>query len=249
MEPHLSFLPGIPVELVLAALTKAAGNEIESGKLASPESSAALAANAFGWFLEKPELLNPFPGTEQLGWPARTVDIEWQMRFPWRGGRHPWLDAGILTESHLIGVESKRFEPFRDRKAADLSPAYDREEAWGSGMAPWQAMRDSLRAQPMKFRHLDAAQLVKHALGLKAEARRHSKAAQLVYLYAEPRERNGTAISPEAHGRHRDEIAGFAAAVQGADVGFAACSYREWLAGWTGEVAGHANRLIQAFNL
>jgi hypothetical protein len=38
------FLPGVPVEHVLRRLAKAGGNEVASGKLASPDSSAALAA-------------------------------------------------------------------------------------------------------------------------------------------------------------------------------------------------------------
>ena len=40
-----SFLPGVPAEAVLAALGRSPGNELTSGKFASPESSAALAVN------------------------------------------------------------------------------------------------------------------------------------------------------------------------------------------------------------
>jgi hypothetical protein len=45
------FLPGLPAELIRAAYLNAPGNEIVSGKFASLESSAALVANAFGFFL------------------------------------------------------------------------------------------------------------------------------------------------------------------------------------------------------
>jgi hypothetical protein len=51
------FLPGIPASHVLARLAKAGGKEVESGKLLIPESSAALAVNCFGWFIERPETL------------------------------------------------------------------------------------------------------------------------------------------------------------------------------------------------
>lgn len=115
------FLPGVPADLVLAALERAGGNEVASGKLASPDSSAALAVNGFGWFLRRPEDLPAFPGLDDLDWPAVRVDVERQMRFLWSGGRHPWLDAG---------VESKRYEPFRDAKRAVLADAYDRD-VWG----------------------------------------------------------------------------------------------------------------------
>ena len=241
-----TFLPGVPVDLVRVALAKAGGNEIGSGKLDSPESSAALAVNGFGWFLECPAKLPAFPPLADLDRPAIRVDVERQMRFPWQGGRHPWLDAAVETATHLIGVESKRFEPFRDTKSIKLSDAYDRD-VWGEGMTPFTSMRDRLRAGKMGYVHLDAAQLVKHAFGLITEGRRVSKAPVLLYLYAEPTRRGATTIPAIAIERHRIEIAEFAAAVAGADVRFAACSWRDWLVGWTGDVGSHADALIARF--
>ena len=130
-----AFLPGVPEHLVRAALAKAGGNEIDRGKFDSPESSAALAVNAFGWFLERPSDLPPFPSLPDIDWPALRVDVERRMRFPWRGGRHPWLDAAVETADHVVGVESKRFEPFRDVKTVSLSDNYNRD-VWGGRMTP-----------------------------------------------------------------------------------------------------------------
>jgi hypothetical protein len=140
------------------------GNEIGLGKFASPQSSAALAVNTFGWFLERPMDLPPLPGTEAMGTPER-VEVEYCARFPFRGGRHPWLDAVVITPTHLIGVESKRFEPFRDTQTVSLSSAFDRP-VWGPQMGHYATMRDALRSGEVRFHHLDAAQLVKHAFGL-----------------------------------------------------------------------------------
>ena len=75
------FLPGVPQYLVHQALDRAGGNEIASGKIDSPESSAALAVNGFGWFIERPALLPPFPGLDDVEWPPVSVEIERQMRF------------------------------------------------------------------------------------------------------------------------------------------------------------------------
>ena len=111
---EVQFLPGVPANHILDRLSKAGGNEVVSGKLASPESSAALAVNTFGWFIDRPQLLQPFPPLAAT-FPARMVDVEYCARFPWNGGRHPWLDAVVETDRHLIGVESKRFEPYRDK--------------------------------------------------------------------------------------------------------------------------------------
>ena len=237
-------LPGVSVAKVRASLERAAGNELASGKFASPQSSSALAVNGFGPFLDAPESLPPFPGLGDLDWPARAVAVERQLRFPWSGGRHPWLDAVVETEGHLIGVESKRFEPFRDAKAASLSPAYDRD-VWGEGMAPWCALRDRLRANPRAFVHLDAAQLVKHAFALVTQARRQGRQALLLYLFAEPQ---GERPVPAAHlERHRAEVSAFAEAVAGSAVRFAACSWREWLAGFPPALQGHAGRVLDRF--
>ena len=202
--------------------------------------------NAFGWFIERSAILPPFPPLSEIDWPATSVSVEYQMRFPWRGGRHPWLDAAITTRERIIGVESKRFEPFRDRGVVSFSEAYDRD-GWGKQMAPFTTMRDRLRAGTPSFAHLDAAQLVKHALGLVTEGRRLEKAPVLLYLLAEPAHRGGTAIPPEALARHRAEIAAFAGAVAGAEVRFASCSWREWLAVWPGATRTHAAALASHF--
>ncbi len=239
------FLPGVAVQHVLGRLAKAGGNEVESGKFASPESSAALAVNCFGWFIPRPELLPPFPGL-RAAFPAELVDVEYQARFPWAGGRHPWLDAVVITASHLIGVESKRFEPFRDKKSVSLSSAYDRP-VWGDAMGPFEVMRDRLRSGDAVFRYLDAAQLVKHAFGLVTDARRTGKRPILVYLFAEPAELAGKAIAPSVLAQHRDEIAVFAAAVAGTEVAFEAVSYREWIGTFDNEASAHGQRVIDAF--
>jgi hypothetical protein len=93
-------------------------------------------------------------------------------------------------------------------------------------------MRDRLRAATEQFEFLDAAQLVKHAFGLVTDGRRKTKQPYLVYLFAEPQEYQGRPIGEDIKQKHREEIARFAAAVAGAEVGFGAISYREWLAAW-----------------
>lgn len=140
-----TFLDGVPASHVIDRFAKAGGNEIKSGKLSSPESSAALAVNCFGWFIERPEELPPFMGLEATGVPE-LVDVEFCARFPWRGGRHPWLDAVVQTPTALIGIESKRFEPFQDVKTVRLSEAYNRP-VWGDNMQGYERMRDRLRSR------------------------------------------------------------------------------------------------------
>jgi hypothetical protein len=242
------FLPGVPAGRVLERLENAGGKEIASGKLSSSESSAALAVNCFGWFIERPEKLPSLKGFEAAG-VAELVDVEFCARFPWSGGRHPWLDAVVQTPTTLIGIESKRFEPFRDKKSVRLSKACDRAE-WGPCMKGYERMRDCLRAGDERFVFLDATQLVKHAFGLVTEGRRRNRMPVLFYLFAEPAERNGRFIALDDFVRHRQEIARFAAAVAGDEVAFQYESYREWIDRWRGldsDVAAHGQQVLLGF--
>lgn len=224
------FLPGVPVAAVLAALSRSPGNELASGKFDSPESSAALAVNAFGWFLERPQALPPLPGVP-MGLPER-VEVEAELHFPWRGGRHPWLDAAITTATTLVGVESKRYEPFRPGKASSFSEAFDSRD-WGKGMARYTALRLALTEGRQSYRCLDAVQLVKHAYALRTQGLKRGLGAVLVYLHAAPATwASGKPVSAEAIARHQAEIADFARAVKGDDVSFVALRWADLLQGW-----------------
>lgn len=243
------FLPGVPQDTVLRRLDAAGGNEVSSGKLSSPESSAALAVNTFGWFIERPDFLPRFPGLEAFDWPAQQVDVEFCARFPWSGGKHPWLDVLVESTNAIIGVESKRFEPFRDRKNATFSTAYDRA-VWHDRMGPFEVLRDRLRSKEERFCFLDAVQLVKHAFGLVTEGRRRAKAPHLLYLFAEPVARAGIPITDQEKHAHRSEIAHFGGLIEGAEVKFHAMSYQEWFATWPtsdNQVADHLRAVVDRF--
>ncbi len=241
------FLPGVPADLTLAALRRSPGNELASGKFDAPESSAALAANAFGWFLARPQALPPLPGVP-MGQPE-AVEIEAEMRFPWTGGRHPWLDAAITTATTLVGVESKRYEPFRPKKATTFTEAYASRE-WGPGMARWNAMRRALQDGSQTYRCLDAVQLVKHAYGLRNQAVKRARGAVLVYLHAAPAAwASGKPVAPEAIARHRAEIEDFARAIRGDDVAFVSLPWAGLLHQWARvpTLAAHAAALTARF--
>jgi len=243
------FLPGVPAEAVLAALSRSPGNELSSGKFDSPESSAALAVNAFGWFLERPSALPPLPGVPMGR--VEAVEVEAEMRFPWKGGRHPWLDAALVTPTTLVGVESKRYEPFRPGKASVFAEAYDSRD-WGPGMAGYDALRHDLSTGRLTYRHIDAVQLVKHAYGLKAQATKRARGAVLVYLHAAPATwSNGKPLDPEAIRRHAAEVQDFAARVKGQDVTFAPLRWADLLAQWAGvpALADHAAAITARFGV
>lgn len=241
------FLPGVPAEALRAALSRAPGNELATGKFDRPESSAALAANAFGWFLGRPALLPPLPGVP-MGAPEE-LEVEAEMPFPWRGGRHPWLDAAISTATTLVGVEAKRYEPFRPAGPATFSETFDQRD-WGAGMAAYDGLRRALMRGETPFRHLDAAQLVKHAYALRTQAIKRARGAVLVYLHAAPPHwASGKPVDPAAIRRHAEEVAAFAARMKGADVTFVGLRWSDLLAQWaaTPALAAHAAAITARF--
>lgn len=251
IDARNALLDHLPKDRILARYESAGGDELTSGKFASPESSAALAANAFGFFVQKPELL-ALPKPEIRPGEALEVELEVQMRFPWAGGLHPWLDVVIRTPTHLIGIESKRYEPFRGAKKAEFSDAYARP-VWGANMAPYERMRDALR-QGRSFEYLDAAQLVKHAFGLRTQASRQNLCAVLLYLYSEPKTfPDGRPLPENLMALHRAEISSFASDVcaAGCEVEFCSLSYGELLSRWSDlpDLRNHVAALRGKFNV
>ena len=154
------------------------------------------------------------------------------MRFPWSGGRHPWLDVGIETDTTLIGIESKRYEPFRPSKATGFSEVYDRP-VWGDKMGRYTRLRDGLVKGSNGFEALDAVQLIKHAYGICTRAEKRATGAVLVYLHAEPRVwASGKVVDPARVALHRREVAAFGKMVAGDAVVFAPLRWADLLDQW-----------------
>lgn len=250
------FLPGVPADLVERELDAAAGNEIASGKFDSAESSAALSANTFGFFLERPGDMPPIPGCGDATSPAVSIALKKRVNFPWRGGMHPVLDVLITAPTALIGVESKRFEPFRDKHKAEFSDAFWRPK-WGGRMSGFQFVRDALRDDPNMYAHLKADQLVKRSLALRAQVNRRSHLGLtpiLAYLYAESDilPNSGKPIAESDRAARGREIADFAQRIAGDEVRFVPCPYRELLAEWGASeapaVRAHAAAVARRFS-
>jgi hypothetical protein len=114
-------LPGLPHDLIIEKYSAAPGNEILSGKFCNPESSSCLVANVFGLFFQTVADMPRLPGLAAYGAP-RTLTPE-AIVVSLARGWHPCLDLLIETDTALIGVESKRYEPFRSKSKTRLSEA------------------------------------------------------------------------------------------------------------------------------
>ncbi len=237
-----SFLPGVPAAAVLAALGRIPGSDLDS-----PDSSFALVANTFGWFLDRPRQMLPFPGVP-MG-PPETVELGVEMQLPLRGVRHPRLDAVVTTSTTLVGITSRRYQPFRPAKAVAFTEPFDSRDD-GDGMARWGAMRKALTEGRQSFRHLDAVTLVKQAHALRTQGVKRARGSVLVYLHAAPTHwASGKPVDPKAIARHKSEIADFARAVKGDAVTFAPLRWADLLAEWSRQPAlsAHAAALTGWF--
>ena len=88
------------------------------------------------------------------------------------------------------------------------------------------AAYERLKASPNEFRCFDAAQIVKHYLGLKSVFPK--RPITLLYLYWEPVDQNQHRLFAQ----HRAEIASFSEHLADADVGFASLTYTELWRAW-----------------
>ena len=185
-----AFLPGLPVGLIRSAFENAGGHE--NARLDHPKSSAALVANTFGLFLgEAADRCPPLPRTRDFGWPAISVCLEKNIHFPWAGGRHPWLDVLIETDTHSHWYRSQALcNRFVARPKDQPSDAYSRP-VWGDRMQGYERVRDQLKDGDGEWLSLYAGQLFKHAFALRTAvhkngSQQHNKTPVLYYLYAEP---------------------------------------------------------------
>ena len=77
-------------------------------------------------------------------------------------GTPPTLDV-LVEGPEVLAIESKLTEPFRPHEA-HFEPAY--AEATCRLPGKWREEYARLDRDPFRYRYLDAAQLIKHALGL-----------------------------------------------------------------------------------
>jgi hypothetical protein len=156
------------------ALERGGGSELRPSrgglpKMAALHSSAALAINVFDDWTGRP--LSPLAAALHLD---KSPDrFAFEATFPTGlKGTPPHLDLAFFGPGNaVVGVESKFTEWLTPKSPNKLSfrPEYFPERAplWSAvGLAQAQRLADAMRSGEEGFRYLDAAQLLKHMLGL-----------------------------------------------------------------------------------
>ena len=222
------------LEAALRDIARGDGNEMlwtrKAGVLRPPGlhsifSSCGLALNAFGPWRANAESLRFLGESGYAG-----MRFEEKLRIFPRGGRAPNLDVVLFDEDRLVAVESKLTEHLTGGQLATFKESYERVVP--NAHATWQAMYQKLKSAPDLFNYLDAAQLVRHYLGVKTQTApggaHVGKRAALTYLYWEP----ANAAELSACRRHADELRSFTSEVADPNLAFAAMSYRELWDTW-----------------
>jgi hypothetical protein len=209
---------------------RGSGGELRAGRRASQpkmhalHSSSVLACNVFDyWRVQDVGLVGKVLGIE-----PHIERLTFEAQFPTGlRGKPPNIDVALwLKSGDVWGIESKFTEPFGAPKTgAAFKEKYFpvRGPVWSDRALPrCAALAVALNNGRVRFRHLDAAQLLKHALGLQAS---HQGRFTLCYLYVDQ-------DTPEGN-IHRNEIAEFKVAVDG-DFPFVPLSYASFLKGLRG---------------
>jgi hypothetical protein len=203
-------------EAVLSDLDEGAGNPRED--LTSAVSSALIAVNAFGAFigrrhsdellkltLSSPRFERKYPVSGVRTWPERV----------------PNLDVVQVDGDRAVAIESKLAEPWRGKPRFRLSSQYDEPAECFSA-----ALREEMNAvRAAHYELFDAAQAVKHLLGLHSAVKRDPaksgprlpKQTTLVLLHWEPEHATDEPLIGALHDEaeaFRDRIAGGPIAVQ-----------------------------------
>jgi Restriction Endonuclease associating with ARP len=217
LRSELNLIPGVRLEEFQADFLQGTGNEL-AGKFRAAHSSSALAANTFGPWRIHPQSLHLL---DESGFDV----LQFEKQCPTGlGGFPPNLDLLVENPETVIGVESKFLE-FLMPKQPKFTASYTRdnlprmEECWAKRI-------DDLKTGPKQY--LDAAQLVRHYLGLRNQPEFQNKQVILLYLFWEPENWEDF----EEYRQHRKELKAFQEQVSTSDVTFIWMTYPQLWTSW-----------------
>lgn len=229
-DPQANLVEGVTPDIIKGDYDVGSGKEWRS-KIRAIHSSAALAANTFGRWKTEPSRLT-FAGASRFAPPKLEAKCPTGLR-----GTPPNLDVLLKSTDTVIGIESKLLEPLRPT-VPKFSASYARdrlplcEDAWWS-------LLERVRQWPES--HLDAAQLIKHYLGLRKQFP-NGKRVLLVYLFWKPL----NAAKFAEYSRHAEDLDKFHRAVRTSDsVRFMSFDYLQLWDAWEKDknMAEHARNL------
>ena len=208
-----------------SAFENGSGSELRDtptrpAKMKALHSSSALAVNVFDSWVSRDK--SALQTALQLDRDILSVSFEAQ--FPTGlTGNPPNLDVTLeLADGFVIGIESK-FSEWLTPKPVSKEPFKSKYFPQGirlweeKGLPVCQELAEQMNSGATRFRYLDAAQLLKHALGM---ATQPGDKFSLYYMYLE--------LPGKESNIHIEEVSQFASCL-GAELGFKAITYQQLL--------------------
>ena len=202
------------------------GRNGQPPKMAAMFSSSALVVNTFGPWRSNPLTLalKRRPTFQSLKFEAACPNGLQQFS---PLATNPHLDVLLQSHDKVLGIESKCLE-YLSPKEASFSSTYDKISD-ERNRSRWFQYIAVLQENSRLYRHLDVAQLIKHALGLSyTYAGKQQGPPEILYMFWEPINWKNF----DEFKRHRDEIEQFATAIHGDSLRFEALSYSELWDDW-----------------
>ncbi|MAS96106.1 MAG: hypothetical protein CMO55_23130 [Verrucomicrobiales bacterium] len=216
---------GVSLDLIEADFGGGSGNELQGDppKFCAAYSSSALCANVFGPARSCPGWLH-FDGLHGF------TEFQFEKKLvTGLGGTPPNLDFVATSPDSILAVESKFLETL-GRKVPKFADSYRRAYA-GCGCERLNAAYEAVAFGEVSFSSLDAAQLLKHALGIVCY-RNHAGAVPsslyLGYVFWEPENWRDFRIFRQ----HREELEQFSALIERSKVEFRPLSYLDLWDSW-----------------
>lgn len=216
------------VRPALAALASGAGEELsgeERGQapFLAPWSSALMAVNFLAPFGSRDGLFDAVGARLTFEHELRVTGV--------RSRVGPTTDAVLHGAAGTIVIEAKVAEPWRGEPERNISGQYDEPATRVSPGA--LGVVDAIRKGSLGYMHLDAAQLVKHLLGIHSalEDGTLTEPTRLVLLYWCP---SDTGRHTESFERLEDEFIDFAGRLEDQPVTMTATSTSAMLHTWSG---------------
>ena len=215
-------------------LTPEARKEFDSGdgdelndtgglaKMQAIHSSSAICVNVFHYW-KRIGTLTPVLGA--LGLPQEGgASIRFEQRLPIQPGfrRAPNIDVSVQYSPgnpiSIGGIESKFTEPFRGKSVDGLKPKYlDLEDHW-IDLPSCRNFAELISPHDTSRKHLHAAQLIKHTLGL-IQFSGSKDRLRLVYLWFDPGGEDGRC--------HLREVEEFSKILQADGISFTHITYQK----------------------
>lgn len=222
----------------LASYESADGNETEDSntrlaKMKALHSSSAIVVNLFQYWQGK----DIYPILKALKMvPAQLSPLNWEIKFEEqfvisedKPNSPANIDVVIHAPQSVIGIESKFAEPYYRDKHKGLEKSYVEKPSFWDGLPYLHELAKEISPNNNRFQCLDAAQLIKHVLGLtkgcmnKNGGNSHLRQDfRLLYLWYDVVGTKGV--------EHRKEIEQFAEIAKKDNVKFSHITYQEVIA-------------------